>query len=81
MTTLTIHADDALAAAIRAAATDAGQSVNKFIQNTMGTALGLFKRRQNPDFLDVKVRISDEGYRELMSVQKDFETIDEDLWK
>ena len=32
-------------------------------------------------FLDVKVRISDEGYRELMSVQKDFETIDEDLWK
>ena len=81
MTTLTIHADDALAAAIRAAATDAGQSVSKFIQNTMGTSLGLFKRRQKPDFLDVKVRISDEGYRELMSVQKDFETIDEDMWK
>ncbi len=81
MTTLTIHADDALATAIRAAATDAGQSVSKFIQNTMGTALGLFKRRQMPDFLDVKVRISDEGYHELMSVQKDFETIDEDMWK
>ena len=47
----------------------------------MGTALGLFKRRQKPDFLDVKVRISDEGYHELMSVQKDFETIDEDMWK
>ena len=81
MTTLTIHADDALADAIRAAATDAGQSVSKFIQNTMGTAHGLFKRRKMPASLDVEVGISDEGYRELMSVQKDFETIDEDMWK
>ncbi len=83
MTTMTIHADDELAAAIRAAADEAGQSVSKFIQTTVGGALGLFKRqkRSMPDFFNIPERLSDEGYRELMSVQKDFEVIDEDMWK
>lgn len=83
MTTMTIHADDALADAIRKGAADAGQSISKFIQATMGSALGVFKRRNKPlpDFLQVKTRLSDEGYRELMSVQKDFEVIDEEMWK
>jgi len=84
MTTMTIHADDALANAIRAAAADAGQSVNKFIQATMGAALGLFKSRKarpRPDFMDIGIGISKEGYEELMSVQKDFEVIDEEMWK
>ena len=57
---MTIHADDELAAAIRKGAEEAGLSISKFIQTTMG---------------------SDEGYRELMSVQKDFEVIDEEMWK
>lgn len=83
MTTMTIHADDALAEAIRKGAADAGQSISKFIQTTMGTALGLFKRskKKRPDFLNIKVKLTDEGYRELMSVQKDFEVIDEEMWK
>ena len=46
MTTMTIHADDALAEAIRKGAADAGQSISKFIQTTMGTALGVFKRKE-----------------------------------
>ena len=85
MTTMTIHADDALAEAIRKGAADAGQSISKFIQTTMGTALGLFKRidkdRKLPSFLQIKTPLTDEGYRELMSVQKDFEVIDEEMWK
>lgn len=83
MTTFTIHTDDVMAEAIRKGAVEAGQSINKFIQTTMGVALGLFKRRNRPlpDFLQIKTKLSDEGYRELMSVQKDFETIDEEMWK
>ncbi len=83
MTTMTIHADDALAEAIRKGAEEAGLSISKFIQTTMGTALGVFKRKKKPlpDFLQIKTRLSDEGYRELMSVQKDFEVIDEEMWK
>ena len=83
MTTMTIHADDELAAAIRAGAAEAGQSVSKFIQTTVGTAIGVFKRprRQMPDFFNIPERLSDEGYEELMAVQKDFEAIDEEMWK
>lgn len=83
MTTLTIHADDELAAAIRAAAAEAGQSVSKFIQTTVGTALGVFKRKKKPlpDFFDFGEPISREAAEELLSVQKDFEVIDEDMWK
>lgn len=82
MVTMTIHADDTLADAIRQAAQDAGQSINVFIKETMGSALGVFKRkRKTPDFLLNLPTISQEGYDELMSVQKDFEAIDEDQWK
>ncbi len=83
MTTMTIHADDALAEAIRKGAAEAGQSISKFIQTTMGMALGLVKRRDRklPSFLQIKTPLTDEGYRELMSVQKDFEVIDEEMWK
>lgn len=83
MTTLTIHADDELAAAIRAAAAESGQSVSKFIQATVGTALGVFKRKKKPlpDFFDFGKPISREAAEELLSVQKDFEVIDEDMWK
>ena len=80
---MTIHADDALADAIRKGAADAGQSISKFIQATMGSALGVFKRRNKllPDFFDFGEPISHEAAEELRSVQKDFEVIDEDMWK
>ena len=83
MTTFTIHTDDAMAEAIRKGAVEAGQSINKFIQTTMGVALGIFKRRNRPlpDFFDIGDPISHEAAEELHSVQKDFEVIDEDMWK
>lgn len=83
MTTFTIHADDLLAEAIRAGAAEAGQSINMFIKESLGATLGLFRRKKRPlpEFFNVPERLTDEGVRELMSVQKDFEVIDEEMWK
>ena len=83
MTTFTIHAEDELAQAIRAGAMEAGQSINKFIKDTLGTTLGLFKRKKRPlpDFFDIGTPLSREAAEELLSVQKDFDVIDEEMWK
>ncbi len=82
MTTFTIHADDTLAAAIRTAAAEAGQSINTYIKNQLGAALGLLKRKERPlpDFFNI-TPLSKEAADELRSVQKDFEVIDEEMWK
>ena len=82
MTTFTIHADDTLAAAIRAAAAEAGQSINTYIKNQLGAALGLLKRKERPlpDFFNI-TPLSKEAADELRSVQKDFEVIDAEMWK
>jgi hypothetical protein len=82
MTTFTIHTDDTLAAAIRAAAAEAGQSINTYIKNQLGAALGLLKRKERPlpDFFNI-TPLSKEAADELRSVQKDFEVIDEEMWK
>ena len=82
MTTFTIHTDDALANAIRTGAAEAGQSINVFIKNALGVTLGLFKgkKRPLPDFFNI-TPLSKEAADELRSVQKDFEVIDEEMWK
>jgi len=82
MTTFTIHAEDELAQAIRTGAADAGQSINKFIKETLGATLGIFrhKKRPMPDFLDI-TPLSKEAADELRSVQKEFDVIDEEMWK
>ena len=83
MTTFTIHVEDELARAIRTGAMEAGQSINKFIKDKLGTALGLFKRKKRPlpDFFNIGTPLSREAAEELLSVQKDFEVIDEEMWK
>ena len=83
MTTFTIHTDDVLAAAIRNGAAEAGQSINMFIKDSLGTALGVFKRKKRPlpDFFNIGTPLSREAAEELLSVQKDFEVIDEEMWK
>ena len=83
MTTVTIHADDTFAAAIREAALAAGQSVNKFVQIKLGQALGLLKggKRARPDFLDFGTPLSRAAAAELRSVQNDFSVVDEEMWK
>ena len=83
MTTFTIHAEDALAAAIRNGAAEAGQSINNFIKNALSATLGLVKRKERPlpDFFDFGPPLSKEAADELRAVQKDFEVIDEEMWK
>ena len=83
MTTFTIHTDDALANAIRTGAAEAGQSINVFIKNALGATLGLFKgkKRPLPDFFNIGEPLSKAAADELRSVQKDFDVIDEEMWK
>ena len=83
MTTFTIHTDDVLAAAIRNGAAEAGQSINMFIKDVLGVTLGVFKRKKRPlpDFFNIGTPLSREAAEELLSVQKDFEVIDEEMWK
>ena len=82
MTTMTIHADDYLAEAIRKAAFEAGQSINVFIKETLGSSLGIsVQKKRKPAFLDCLPEISSENIKELESVQHDFDVIDEELWK
>lgn len=83
MTTFTIHAEDALAEAIRNGAAEAGVSINKFIKDTVGAAVGLLKRKQRPlpDFLIIDNPLTHEEAEELRAAQKDFEVIDEEMWK
>ena len=83
MTTFTIHAEDELAQAIRNGAAETGQSINKFIKETLGSTLGLLrcKKRPLPDFLDVGPLLTHEEAEALRAVQKDFDVIDEEMWK
>ena len=83
MTTFSIHTDDAMADAIRRGAAEAGTSINKFIQNAIGAAMGIFHRntRPRPGFLDIENPLTKEEADEIRSVQKEFDTIDEEMWK
>ena len=81
MTTLTIHADDCLAEAVRTSAENAGRSINVFLRDLIGAALGVSGRRPTPSFMKVTHRVSAAGAKELRSVQDAFSKVDEELWK
>lgn len=82
MTTFTIHAEDHLADAIRASALEAGRSINVFLKEIVGAAIGVdCQARRRPSFMNVPQRITDSGAKELLSVQDSFSKIDSELWK
>ncbi len=83
MTTFTIHTDDVMAEAIRRGAAEAGISINKFIQNAIDMTVGVFRSRERPlpDFFNVEHPLTKEEADELRSAQKEFEVIDEEMWK
>lgn len=81
MTTLTIHADDYLADAIRVAASNAGSSINVFLKDLISSALGVSGTRRTPSFMNVTHRLTDGGAKELLSAQAAFSQVDEELWK
>ncbi len=84
MTTFTIHAEPALAEAVRRAASGADLSINKFILRMLRSALGLSrtaKKEELPSFLNVPRTLTDEEADRLLAAQEDFNRIDEDEWK
>jgi len=82
VTTLTLHADDYLADAIRTAASEAGSSINVYLKDLISASLGLSGRpRKPPAFMNVRRRLTDAGAKEVSSIQGSFSSIDEDLWK
>ena len=83
MTTFIIHTDDVMAEAIRRGAAEAGLSINKFIQSTIDSALSVFRRKERklPDFFDIEHPLTKEEADELRAVQKEFDVIDEEMWK
>ena len=84
MTTFTIHTEDPLANALRAAAQEAGTSINAFIKETMRMALGLVKpRRKTPSFMRFAGRLSPAD-AEAMTAAVDnasFSQVDEEDWR
>jgi len=80
MTTFTFHVEAPFAESLRNAAKSAGVSINTFIKEKLGSALGLSKRA-DPDFLNFAGCMSKDCADELRSVQHDFDAIDEDVWK
>ena len=43
--------------------------------------LDVKESKKRPAFMSFRYRLTDEGAKELMSAQSDFEKIDEDMWK
>lgn len=84
MTTFTIHAEDALADALRRTARDAGTSINFLIKDTMSAALGLVKpKRKTPSFMRFAGRLSRPD-AEAMCAAVDraaFSKVDEEDWR
>lgn len=84
MTTFTIHAEDALANALRGAARDAGTSINFLIKETMSAALGLVKsRRKPPSFMRFAGRLPHRDAEAMRTVvdQATFSQVDEEDWR
>ena len=83
MKTLTIHAEEDFADAVRVAAAKSGQSINVFLTDIVGSTIGYCGRdgRKEPAFFKIEHPIEEDTYNELMSVQKDFSVIDEEMWK
>lgn len=84
MTTFTIHADEALADALRASACEAGLSINAFIKDKLANALGLLKTpRKDPSFMRFAGTLSSSDAAEMKRFVKQvaFSQIDEEMWK
>jgi len=83
MTTMTIHADDAFSAALRAYAAELGKSVNQTVKDVFSPILGLapcVEPKSNPwqRFAGALPEIDCARWDAEMLKTR---TIDEDLWK
>ena len=83
MSTITIHAEDYIAVALREHAERLGMSVNRTAKEILSTALGLEAKpkRRTPSFMKCAGILSHEAADELRSAQVAFSRIDEEMWK
>ena len=83
MSTITIHAEDYLAVAVREYAERMGKSVNKAVSELLASTLHLVRptARQKPSFLSCAGSLDSEAADELRSVQNDFSKVDAEMWK
>lgn len=80
MNTMTIHADDAHAAALRAYAAKIGKSISQTVQLITAPTLGLVREEKNP-YLAFCGILPKEGTAELHKNLEAQRTIDPEFWK
>lgn len=80
MNTMTIHADDAYAAALRAYAARIGKSISQTVQLITAPTLGLVQEEKNP-YLAFCGILPKEDTAELRKSLESQRTIDPELWK
>lgn len=83
MSTITIHAEDYIAVALREHAERMGKSVNMAAKEILAGALGLVQKpkRRTPSFMKCAGILSHEAADELRAAQADFSRVDEEMWK
>lgn len=83
MSTITIHAEDYIAVALREHAERLGKSVNMAAKEILSAALGLVakSKRKVPSFMKCAGILSREAADELRAAQADFSRVDEEMWK
>jgi len=83
MSTITIHAEDYLAAAVRDYAMKMDKSVNVAVKELLASALHLVRptRRREPSFMKCCGVLDSKAADELRSAQRDFSRVDAEMWK
>jgi len=83
MSTITIHAEDYLAVAVRDYADRAGKSVNMAVKDLLASALDLVKptKRKTPSFMKCHGILDHGAAEELRAAQADFSKVEPELWR
>jgi len=83
MSTITIHAEDYLAAAVREYAVKMDKSVNVAVKELLASALHLVRpaKRREPSFMKCCGMLDSKAVETLRAAQEDFSRIDPEMWK
>lgn len=82
MSVITIHAEDALAAAVRLYADRLGKSVNFAVKELLSSALGLAKApRRRHDFSEFCGVLKKGDADEIRAKMKALDRVDAELWR
>jgi len=83
MSTITIHAEDYLAAAVRDYAAKMDKSVNVAVKELLASALHLVRpaKRREPSFMKCCGMLDSKSADALRAAQEDFSQVDAEMWK